>query len=178
MSFNVDQFKESLPGGGMRNNLFRVDLTFPAAVGGDTRAASFLIKNASIPGSGVSSLTIPARGGREIKLPGNRVSFDDYSLGIYNADFGLRNAFERWLAALNSHRGNVQTGDLDSLLADFTVTHLDRQGNEIANGVYTFTGAWPTSISPIDLDFGGGTAIEEFNVTMAYQYWTNSSTSE
>jgi len=32
-------------------------------------------------------------------------------------------------------------------------------------------GAFPTDITPIDLDWGSNDTIEEFSVTLAYQWW-------
>ena len=41
---------------------------------------------------------------------------------------------------------------------------------------YKFIGTFPTDIAAIDLDWGSNDAIEDFSVTLAYQYWTTTDT--
>jgi hypothetical protein len=36
---------------------------------------------------------------------------------------------------------------------------------------YKFIGLFPTDVSPIDVDWGSNDSIEEFTVTLSYQWW-------
>ena len=57
---------------------------------------------------------------------------------------------------------------------DAFVDHLDRNGNTIKS--YTLRGVFPTEIAPIELTYDEATAIEEFAVTFAYQYFETNTT--
>ena len=57
---------------------------------------------------------------------------------------------------------------------DAFVDHLDRNGNTIKS--YTLRGVFPTDIAAIDLSYDEATAIEEFSVTFAYQYFETNTT--
>ena len=46
---------------------------------------------------------------------------------------------------------------------------LFRSGDSIKK--YKFVGLFPTDITPIDVDWGSNDAIEEFSVTLTYQWW-------
>lgn len=170
---NIDSFKSQLTNDAARPNLFKVILPFPsvAAAGDAVRRAEFMIKSAPIPTSAAEAISVPIRGGRTIKLPGDRGDFEDVELTIINqTDWVIRNAFERWLNAINAHKANIQaTGSVESLMTDFEVVQLSREGRELAR--YKFVGSFPTTLSSIDLSFDSTGEIEEFSVTMAIQYW-------
>jgi hypothetical protein len=57
----LDSFKAKLKGGGARPNLFKVNLPFPAASGGSSELASFMIKGASLPASLIAPIEVPFR---------------------------------------------------------------------------------------------------------------------
>ena len=57
---------------------------------------------------------------------------------------------------------------------DAFVDHLDRNGNTVKS--YTLRGLFPTDIAAIDLSYDEQTAIEEFSVTFAYQYFESNTT--
>ena len=65
----------------------------------------------------------------------------------------------------------------DPIPADTTDPNFsyDKGGNIIK--AYNFIGAFPVDLSPIDLDWGSNDAIEEFSVTLAYQWWETDTTS-
>lgn len=179
MAFNVTEFRANLLGDGARPNLFQVSLTFPAVANSPVagQRLSFLAKTAQLPGSTVG--TVPMYYfGREMKFAGNR-TFPDWSITIINdEDFNVRNAFEKWLDSINSHSLNVRNpAAFNQLLytADATVTQFSKVGTPIKS--YKFVGLFPTDVSPIELDWGSNDSIEEFGVTLAYQYWESDTTS-
>lgn len=173
MAFNVTEFRANLLGDGARPNLFQVSLTFPAVANSPVagQRLSFLAKTAQLPGSTVGIAPL-FYFGRELKFAGNR-SFPDWSITIINdEDFNVRNAFETWMDALNSHSLNIRNpAAFNQLLytADARVTQFSKTGLPLKT--YNFVGMFPTDVSPIELDWGTNDSIEEFSVTLAYQYW-------
>ena len=87
-------------------------------------------------------------------------------------DFIVRNAFERWLNGINSHSLNVRNplaNSPGSYTVDSEVTQYGKQGNTLKK--YKFLGVFPTDVAPIDVDWGSNDTIEEFTVTLSYQWW-------
>ena len=182
MPFNVQDFRASLVSDGARASLFDVQLTFPVVVGtGGTapgafgsaqQQVTFRARSTSLPGDSISSIGLNYFG-REIKVAGNR-SFPDWSFTVINdEDFNLRNAFERWMSGINSHVSNLRTSAMLSgdggYQQDAYVTQYGKVGNIIK--VYKLVGCFPTDVSAIDLDWGLGDQIEEYGVTLSYQWW-------
>ena len=52
---------------------------------------------------------------------------------------------------------------------DGQVTQYGKNGNSLKQ--YKFVGLFPTDITPIDVDWGSNDTIEEFSVTLSYQWW-------
>jgi hypothetical protein len=78
---------------------------------------------------------------------------------------------------INSHATNVRTGAAASpagYSSDATVNQYDKAGNVIKS--YKFVGAFPNDLSPIDLDWQSNDAIEEFTLTLSYQWWETDAT--
>jgi hypothetical protein len=180
MAFNVTEFRANLVGDGARPNLFQVAMTFPTFAGDPVntgQALTFLCKAAQLPGSTVG--TVPLfYFGRELKFAGNR-NFADWTITIINDEnFRVRKAFESWMNGINSHGTNLRNavaGRPSGYSVDARVDQYDKSGNILKN--YKFVGAFPVDLSPIDLDWGSNDAIEEFTVTLAYQWWESDTTS-
>jgi hypothetical protein len=178
MAFQVEQFRAKLQNDGARPNLFEVRLNFPTAVVGNDQVeeASFMIKSAQLPGSTIGSVVVPYFG-REVKLAGNR-TFPDWTITVINdEDFVIRNKFERWMNAVNQHALNRRDGGFPSptsYTADSQVLQYGKTGSVLK--IYNFVGMFPIDMSPIDLDWGSNDTIEEFTVTLQYQYWQSSQT--
>ena len=107
--------------------------------------------------------------GRTVKLAGDR-TFQPINLTIVNdTDWITRNAFERWMAYINNHsenRGAVRPSDY---MVDAFIEQLDRSGDTISS--YTLIGAYPEDLSPIELGFDQIDTVEEYTVTLQYQWW-------
>lgn len=167
----LDDFKAQLAGG-VRPNKFRVIPTFP--YGGDIQLASFMIKTASLPGSTLGEIPVPFRG-RVAKLAGDRV-FENWDITVYvDAGFGVRDAFEIWSNGINSHGENIGEPDTSVYQADWIVEQLD-QNDEVIKS-YTIENCWPQILSPIELGSDNTDSIAEFNVTMALENWSSTTTS-
>jgi hypothetical protein len=179
MAFNVTEFRANLVGDGARPNLFQVTMTFPTfATDGvsASQALTFLAKTAQLPGSTLGTVPLYYFG-REMKHVGNR-SFADWSITIINDEnFKVRRAFESWMNGINSHTTNLRNGAAGtptSYSVDAKVEQFDKAGNVIKT--YKFVGAFPVDLNPIDLDWSSNDTIEEFGVTLAYQWWESDST--
>jgi len=169
----VDDFKGKLTGGGARPNLFEVNITFPGFVGGDLELTNFMCKGAQLPGSTVGVVTVPFRG-RQVKLAGDRV-FEPWTVTVINdTNFAVRNAMEVWMDGINSHSQNSGFTSPTVYQTDMTVHQLDQDGSIIKK--YTFNGAFPTAVTPIDLSYDANDQVEEFQVTFEFQYWVSDTT--
>jgi hypothetical protein len=173
MAFNVNQFRSQLQGDGARPNLFEVTLPFPAfsLPGNAQTKTTFMCKTAQLPGSTLGVVPVQYFG-RELKFVGNR-TFADWTVTIINdEDFVVRNAFERWMNGINSHNLNVRNPVASTPLGysvDGEVTQFGKAGNTIKK--YRFVGMFPSDITPIDVDWSSNDTIEEFSVTLTYQFW-------
>jgi len=170
MAFNVNEFAGALKAGGARPSLFQVQITNPINGVADAQVP-FLCKAAQIPEATLSAVEVPYFG-RNIKLAGTR-TFAEWSPTIINdEDFAIRNAMEQWSNAINSFQGNINNagGTAPSLYkANAQVTQYGKTGEILR--VYDFVGIFPTTVAAIDLGWENGDAIEEFQVTFAYDYW-------
>jgi hypothetical protein len=173
MAFNVNEFRSQMVGDGARPNLFEVSMPFPAFAlpGNAQQKLTFMCKTAQLPGSTVN--TVPVQYfGRELKFAGNR-TFQDWTISVINdEDFIIRNAFERWMNGMNSHSLNVRSPAAltpNGYTVDAGVTQYGKGGDTLKK--YKFIGVFPTDLSPIDVDWGSNDTIEEFTVTLSYQWW-------
>jgi len=188
---SISQFKSKLIGGGARNNLFEVNVNFPAGVNlgvqGDGTGVfdndnfRFLCKAAALPASNVASIDVPFRG-RILKVAGDR-TFDVWTVTIINDEnFSHRRAFEAWaqnVAQYGDHSGLTNPTDY---MGQATVYQLGRSASnqqgtnttgDNANilAQYKFVDIFPTTISSIELSYDTSDTIEEFTVDFQVQYY-------
>jgi len=174
-TLRLADFAANMAQGGARPNLFRVDLD-PAGpiLSGLGQKFSFLCKASAIPASTVGVIPVPFRG-RILKLAGDR-TYADWTITVIN-DHGwtIRKAFEEWSNKINHYIDNVSAVGSAAVRAgerytnDGTVTHLGRDGGVVAQ--YQMKDCWPSEIAAIDLSYESTDAIEEFSVTLQYQWF-------
>ena len=167
---NISDFKAKLAGGGARANQFKVTMPFPgyASVGGEIEELAFLCRATSIPSMEIATIPVPFRG-RAIKIAGDR-TIPSWSVTVYNdTNFKLRDAFERWQNGINNMSDNEGLTNPVDYQVDCFLDHLDRNGNTIKS--YTLRGVFPTAIAGIPLDYEEQGAIEQFEVTLEYQFF-------
>ena len=175
MAFNINEFRSQMQGDGARPNLFEVTMPFPAfsLPGNAQTKLSFMCKTAQLPGSTVNVVPVQYFG-RELKFAGNR-TFADWTISVINdEDFVVRNAFERWMNGLNSHNLNIRNPAAQAPLGytvDSEVRQYGKGGNTLKK--YKFIGVFPTDITPIDVDWAANDTIEEFAVTLSFQWWAS-----
>lgn len=169
----IDDFKAKLVGGGARPNLFKVTLNFPVFARGDVELTSFMCKGAQIPASTLNPLPVPFRG-RMLNVSGDR-TFEPWVVTIYNdTNFTVRNSLERWMNGINGHSSNTGATNPADYQADLFVEQLDRDESVLKR--YNFRGAFPTNLSPIDLNYEATGTIEEFTCEFTIQYWDSPDT--
>ena len=192
MAFTVSEFKSNLKQGGARPSLFSVHLNYPTTLRPSAKS-EFLIKNATIPTSTIGTYDVHFHG-KALKVAGDR-TFDTWDTTIINdEDFGIRNALEQWMNGIASQGLNIRNDGLSDELStthystgireegtqaryktDIEVTQFGKSGKAVRK--YTFKGAFPTSLSSINLDWSASD-IEEYTCTWAYDYWTKGATQE
>jgi hypothetical protein len=172
---NINDFKAKLAGGGARANQFKVTMPFPgyAQVGGEIEDLAFLCTATSLPGMTIANINVPFRG-RSIKIAGDRTIAAWQVTVLNDTNFKLRNAFERWSNGINNMTDNEGLTNPVDYQVDAFVDHLDRNGNTIKS--ITLRGAYPTTISPIELSYAEATEIESFTVDLEYQYFETNTT--
>lgn len=184
--FTVSQFRSALKYGGARQNLFQVVLHFPAGLPNvnvsESQQLSFMCKAASLPPEQMEAIAVPYFG-RQIKVPGDR-TFPEWQITVINDEtFDLRNNFEAWSNALNGHYYNTRDpaavtaggdGVNQGYSSDASVLQFGKSGQIIKE--YNMIGCWPSAVSQIDLGWDSNNQIEDFQVTMQYQWWTASNT--
>jgi hypothetical protein len=166
MSFNINEFKSQLTGGGARPTLFQVQILNPVNPEADFKVP-FLVKAAGIPASTVGSYTVPYFG-REVKYAGDRV-FEDWNITVINdEDFSIRNSMEAWSNAINTHDSNQRALPKD-YKSNAIITQFGKDGKALRS--YVFEGLFPISISQIDVGWENVNTIEEFTVSFQYDLW-------
>jgi hypothetical protein len=177
-AFNIQNFRAALVRDGARQNLFEVDITFPGAAAAAPGTAqsnfTFFCKAASLPPEEIGVVPVPYFG-RQIKVPGNR-TFPEWSLTVINDEtFDVRAAFESWSNGINAHLANVRAPNAitsTGYASSPTVIQWSKDGTtQVAK--YQLINAWPSAVSPQDLAWDANDQIEEFQVTMQYDYWVN-----
>ena len=177
MAFNPGEFRSQMEFDGARPNLFQIQMQFPLIAGANPQIAqqkfSIMCRGAQIPGASVSPVTLNYQG-REIKVPGNR-NFSEWTVTVYNdEDYIVKNQFDRWLNAFNTHRGNLRSPtaiNASQYSSDPIVTHYGKSGNTIQQ--WKLIGAFPVDIAPIDLDWANNDVVSDFSITLAYQWTEN-----
>lgn len=170
---NIAGFKSSLTNGLVRPNAFDVTLNFPAFVQGSTDATilgQFHCKAASLPESVVPNIPVYFQG-RAVNVAGERV-FSPWSVTVYNENFVIRDALERWMHGINDLNTNGGIIQPSLYCTDMLVTQLDRNGTPIKT--IKLVNAFPIQISPIQLDWEANNQVELFETVLCYDWYESS----
>lgn len=187
-SFNISTFREALKSGS-RPNLFRVDVTLPAALvtsGVNVTGYSTLVRSAALPSATIGTIELPMNGGRRFKLGGDRVFTEWTSTVLNDENYTLRSSLEAWqdqmvfnnfeIASSLGNRSATAGAKADApagLYGTIQIYQLNELGASIVNGSYRLVNCWPSDISAIDLSYDTTDAVEDFTVTWTYDYYEN-----
>ena len=175
--FTIDAFKSGISKAGLepaRSSLFKFAMsgTIVTTLSGGLSDIEFLCRATSLPGMTITPIERQYLG-RTVKIPGD-ITFAELAITLVNdTSYKLRNAFEVWMAKINSHEENKRHfgSTFGSETATLTLSTLERAAGSVAQS-YSFVNAWPTTVDPIELSWDTASDIEEFGVTFAYQYYT------
>tara|TARA_R110000824_G_scaffold49838_26_gene139739 strand:+ start:465 stop:1052 length:588 start_codon:yes stop_codon:yes gene_type:complete len=182
MAFNVDAFKSGLTRGGVRPNLFEVQMEFPAIVGGVgadtnvTQKMTFTCKAASLPEATIGMIDVPYFG-RTVKFAGNR-TYGEWTTTVFNdEDFAVHDAIRNWIELMNGPASNMRlAGSTRQYQVDASVTQFGTNGDKLKT--FRFHNIWPSVLSPVDLDWGSNDQLEELVCTWQYDYWISATGTE
>lgn len=160
MAGGINEFVGQFNGGGARPNRFEVTL------GGGGANTHFFCKAASLPASTMGKCEVPYMS-RVVVYEGDR-TFADWTVTVYNdLDFGVRDSLIQFMENRNGHEDNAGR---HVYIEDTEVRQLSRQN--IVRKTYKFTNLIITEVGEIALAWDSNDQVEEFEVTMAYNYWT------
>ena len=180
MPFSPGVFRAQLVGSGARPNLFDLTFVFPAIVANAGQAGqlvTYMGRAASKPPAELGTIGNVNYFGRALHYPGDRV-FPPWNLTVINDEnFIVHNAFVNWSNLLNAFAGNVRDASASTPSAYMTDVLVNQYskigGSPIAQ--YKLVGAWPKTVGEIAYDWGTNDSIEEFPVTLEYQWWEDTS---
>jgi len=188
MAINVDTFKMAAIDGFARPNLFKVTIHSPflsffgeSAPGTGAKpppgVLPFVCRAASVPPSTTGIIELPYQG-RKIKIAGDRTYAEWVITIMNNESYDLRERFERWSDAINAHELNVRDAQYYNITSgagaegtykwDGEIYHTDKSGNVIS--AYKMVGCFPSEISAMDMAWDTNDTIQEFTVTLQYDY--------
>jgi hypothetical protein len=170
MAFSPSVFKTNLVGEGARPTLFEARIFFDGLTENNF---TFKCKAAQLPGVTTGLIEVPYFG-RKVKVAGDK-TFAEWTVTIINDEsFAARKAFETWQSGINQHNSNLRTNS--DYMADAEVIQYAKTGEEINK--YKFKGMWISDLAPIDVSWESNDALEEYSVTMQYQWWESVGTTD
>ena len=175
MAFEVNEMRAELLFDGARSSHYKVLIQNPVDGAADLKSA-FTIKAASQPPSIINPIEVPYFG-RRFKVAGDRM-FPEWTVTVINdEDFLVKNAMQRWMNSINSHRANLREFASASPLlytSQAQIVLYSKTGVPIKE--YNFVNLWPSTINEIPMSWEAENQIQEFDVTFQYDYWTDEGT--
>ena len=167
MVAKLNDFLGKLAGGGARANQYTVDISGVAFVT-HSEQIRFLCRSSSLPAMTVGEVPVFYRG-RQIYVAGDR-TYADWTITLYNdSNWKARGDFERWNNALQEIGVSTSgTQDPASYYGIAQVKQRDRSDAVIR--VAELRGVWPTNVGEIALAYDTVDAIEEFEVTLRFNW--------
>jgi hypothetical protein len=172
MAFRINDFKANLAGEGARPTLFDAQINFPNG-GASDRNFVFTCRAAQLPGKTFGVIEVPYFG-RKLKIAGDQ-TFAEWTVTVINDEsFITRNAFEKWMSGINEHNGNIRTNP--AYTANAVVKQYTKDGGVAKT--YNFIGMFPSDLAPIDVSWDANDTLEEYTVTLQYQWWESVNTTD
>ena len=100
-------------------------------------------------------------------MAGDRIFAPWTTTFINDTGFVAREYVESWMQVMEDRRFKVGATVPDSYYGQMMATQLDRNGEMLYS--YTFTDAFPSDISEVQLDYGLNDQVSTFTVTWQYQ---------
>ena len=145
-----------------RPNLFFVEIPY---LGPDTK---YFIKASSLPASTLGPIEVGFQG-RKIKVAGDR-TFDDWTVTVLNPEnHTIRQSFLEWSNLIVTQNRTISGTQADEYKKDGYIYQYGRDGEETVK--YIIKGMWPQNVGEIGLDWDDNDVIENFEVTLSYDWW-------
>ena len=161
----LSSFVGAMKGGGARANQFAVTIYRP---GLNDAHFQFMCRSAQIPAMTIGEVPVAFRG-RQIFVPGDR-TYDAWTLTVYNdSNYTVRDGFERWSNEMQDI-GTSTAASGDYVYRRAVVAQMDRNSRVLRT--YALSDCWPTTLDAIDLAYDTNDVIEEFGVTLRFNYMT------
>ena len=177
----IDNLKSTLQVGS-RPNLFKATITWPSGVAvavddafsatDKTTTSELLCKSAALPSFTIGVIEVPVRGGRRIKIPGDRTFADWTVTFILDSAHKMRQSFLDWKEFISTSNYDADYIRKDTVGfnydSDIIIEHLRQNGS--VSRRYKLFDAFPTDVGAIDLSFDSTDTLSEFTVTFQYHY--------
>ncbi len=171
MAFDINEIRAQLQGGGARPSLFQVQFSHPA-MGDGVFKVPFMVKAAQLPSSNIGAIPV-SYFGRQIKVASTSRTYENWQVAVINdEDFRVRKGLEAWSRQINTYVGNRRgfaTSAPQEYKSRAQVVQYSQTGQVLRT--YIFEGLFPVNISPIELNWESGDAIEEFTVEFSLDWW-------
>ena len=166
----LSNLKGALTHGGARPSLFDITVTAPTF----SPVTSFKNMATHCNVSSIPPLTLtPIERqyfGRTVKIPGDMV-FGDLSTTIINTEnYSIKKDIEAWMDNINSTSTNKGFSDSASGYGTVKLTQYAKAGKSLLT--WTFVDCWPQTVAELPLSYDTASDIEQFDVTWAYNYYT------
>ena len=169
-NITIADFKAAF-NGGTRANRFMVEGTIPYAQSGSNSISKFHIQTTTIPP--MSSQRIQYEYfGRKGFYPGEK-QYGPWSVIILD-DTGTHDLWKKfsvWHNKINDHNTNIST--IPTTVTDYkaynwTIKHLNLNGEEDPHKTFIMDGCWPRTIEPIQLNMGSPNTFVQFSVVFLF----------
>ena len=172
MATDISTFKAALPYGGARPSLFEISITTAGDVSAMPSDIQTLCNVSAIPPLTLTPIERQYMG-RTVKIPGDIV-FGDLSTSIINTEsMEIKKILEEWMESINGAETNLGFSDSSSMFGTVVLTQYSKEGDSLMK--WNFEDCWPTSIAEVALSYDTASDIEQFDVTWAYNYYTQES---
>jgi len=175
-NFNIADFKNNyMKHGGARAALFYATTNFPAGVdGAAAQKLTYSCKASQLPSTVIGKIPIPFLG-RKVNVTGDRQYEEELQLTIINdEDFLVRKAFEAWVEIIQGAKNNIRSAE--SIYTTSSLVQKDKAQKDIFE--YTFYNCFPTNISTAEVSWESTDQVQEFTVSMSYDYFESKTLAE
>ena len=85
----------------------------------------------------------------------------------------VKDIIESWMEKINGATSNLGYSDSTSMYGTMTLIQYGKDGDSLLK--WNFKDCWPTAIAEVALSYDTASDIEQFDVTWAYNYYTQES---
>jgi hypothetical protein len=160
----ISKLKNSL-NGGVRSNLFKVEITPGAGITLDPTLTQVMCTATSTPEATVGTIEVKHRG-RTIYEPGDREPAGEWTATFWmDSEMKLYQAFWDWNQAIVGMGDDIEMDREAAAGGTVKITQLGRDGNALKS--WTLHEAWPTKIGENEMSNENENALSTSEITFA-----------